>query len=219
MSNKSRTGKTDKAIAQGLVPKLRFPEFRDAGAWEEKTLDEFSSFVNNRTSLAELTLDDYVSTENILPDFSGVKLATKLPPSGSAVSFKKHDILVANIRPYLKKIWFSDRSGGASNDVIVIRPTNGIINKYLSFLLMTDRFIAYVMKGAKGVKMPRGDISLIKKYSITLPPDREEQQKIADCLSSLDELITAQTQKIDTLKAHKKGLMQQLFPSIDEVDG
>jgi type I restriction enzyme S subunit len=52
-----------------------------------------------------------------------------------------------------------------------------------------------------------------------LPAKIDEQQKIADCLSSIDDLITAQIQKLDTLKAHKKGLMQQLFPAIDEVNG
>jgi type I restriction enzyme S subunit len=56
----------------------------------------------------------------------------------------------------------------------------------------------------------------IRSFSIPLPPNTVEQQKIADCLSSIDELITAQIQKLDTLKAHKKGLMQQLFPSVDE---
>ena len=60
---------------------------------------------------------------------------------------------------------------------------------------------------------------LIKTISISYPTDKNEQQKIADCLSSLDALITAQTQKIDALKAHKKGLMQQLFPPVDEVWG
>ncbi len=58
----------------------------------------------------------------------------------------------------------------------------------------------------------------IRSFGIPLPPTKDEQQRIADCLSSLDDLITAQTQKIDALKTHKKGLMQQLFPTLDEVD-
>jgi len=60
---------------------------------------------------------------------------------------------------------------------------------------------------------------LIETIHLPYPIDKNEQQKIADCLSSLDELITAQSQKLDTLKVHKKGLMQQLFPSPDEVPG
>ena len=121
-----------------------------------------------------------------------------------------------NIRPYLKKVWSASIDGASSNDVIVIRAESKVSDSFLTFLLKNDEFINYIMKGAKGVKMPRGDISLMKEYPLTFPAP-EEQQKIADCLSSLDELITAEAQKIETLKAHKKGLMQGLFPSADEV--
>ena len=60
-------------------------------------------------------------------------------------------------------------------------------------------------------------VEVLEKVDCAVPLDQDEQQKIADCLSSLDDLITAQTQKIDALKTHKKGLMQQLFPTLDEV--
>jgi type I restriction enzyme S subunit len=82
--------------------------------------------------------------------------------------------------------------------------------------LASDTFISYVMAGAKGLKMPRGDIALIKQYPVGLPTKIAEQQKIADCLSSLDELIELQAKQLEALKAHKKGLMQQLFPQ--EID-
>ncbi|MEO5332929.1 MAG: type I restriction-modification system subunit M N-terminal domain-containing protein [Magnetococcus sp. YQC-5] len=89
----------------------------------------------------------------------------------------------------------------------------------LSFLFMrylSDNYEAAAKKELgmdyKGIKMPRGYISLIKKDPFVYP-SKAEQIRIADCLSSIDELITAQTQKLDKLKAHKKGLMQQLFPS------
>jgi type I restriction enzyme, S subunit len=93
---------------------------------------------------------------------------------------------------------------------------NGIRNAFLSSLLKSDFFIDYVMKGAKGLKMPRGDISLMKKYSFAVPSPNE-QQRIADCLTSLDALIAAQSEKLDALKTHKKGLMQQLFPREGET--
>ncbi|WP_339934620.1 restriction endonuclease subunit S [Vreelandella glaciei] len=203
---------------QALVPRLRFPEFRDAGEWEFKKLGDkdISSFVKKRVSVSDLDLDSYVSTENILPDFGGIKGASKLPPSGSFTSYKPEDILIANIRPYLKKVWVADRDGAASNDVVVVRPMKGIKGSFLSALLRSEVFIDYVMKGAKGVKMPRGDVSLMKDYSLAVPCPKE-QQKIADCLSCLDELIAAQMLKIDALKTHKKGLMQQLFPRESET--
>ena len=139
------------------------------------------------------------------------------PRNGSATKFRINDVLISNIRPYLKKIWVAEIEGGASNDVIVIREKNKLANKYLSQLLKSDPFIEYVMTGAKGVKMPRGDVELIKKFVVAIPKKPDEQQKIAACLSSLDDLIAAQARKIESLKAHKKGLMQLLFPAEDET--
>ncbi|HNQ93580.1 MAG TPA: restriction endonuclease subunit S [Anaerolineales bacterium] len=194
------------------VPRLRFPEFQSAGEWEEEKLGNVSIFVNERISLEKLTLDNYISTENILPDYGGVTRASKLPQSGSAIQFKVNDVLISNIRPYLKKVWFSNKDGGSSNDVIVVRAKEGIDTKYLAFMLKNDAFIEYVMKGAKGVKMPRGDISLMKEYPLVYPPI-QEQNKIADVLTTIDEQISAQGEALAALKVHKKGLMQGLFAS------
>ena len=199
------------------VPRLRFPEFRDAGDWEEKRLGEVATFANHRVGISKILLEQFVSTESLLPDYGGIKIATKLPPDGTAILFKKGDILISNIRPYLKKVWFSNKSGGTSNDVIVVRARKTGFSRYLSFVLINDSFINYVMESAKGVKMPRGDINQIKEFPVAFPKDEQEQQKIADCLSSLDDLITAQTQKLAHLKTHKKGLMQQLFPAEGET--
>jgi type I restriction enzyme S subunit len=201
-----------------LVPRLRFPEFRDAGEWEFKKLGDknVSYFVKERIPRNKFTIETYVSTENILSDFEGIMNASKLPPSGSFTAYKKGDILIANIRPYLKKISVANESGGASNDVVVVRPKAKVEKLFLASLLKNDVFINYVMRGAKGVKMPRGDISLMKEYPLAIP-DPKEQQKIADCLSSLDTLIGAQAEKIDVLKIQKKGLMQQLFPREGET--
>jgi type I restriction enzyme S subunit len=203
---------------KGLVPELRFPEFKNDAEWGKKVLNnkDIATFVKDREPLDQLNLNSYVSTENLLADYSGVAKASKLPPSGSFTSYKPNDVLISNIRPYLKKVWFADKVGAASNDVIVIRPSAKISATYLLHVLKNDEFINFVMKGAKGVKMPRGDIASIQAYPIALPKSNE-QQKIADCLSSLDELVSAHTQKLDVLKAHKKGLMQQLFPAEGET--
>lgn len=209
----------NKSNKKRLVPKLRFPEFRDAGEWEASALGEkgISIFVKERIPVEELKLSIYVSTENLLPDYAGVTTASKLPPNGSCTRFKKGDVLISNIRPYLKKVWAANIDGASSNDVIAIRAESKISPSFLTFLLKNDEFINYIMKGVKGVKMPRGDISLMKEYPVAFP-NIEEQQKIADCLSSIDDLITEQSQKVEVLKKHKKGLMQQLFPATDEVE-
>ena len=216
MSSKKKTTATKEDGKPALVPKLRFPEFRDAGGWDVAGLGELTEFVNERIPIERLKLADFVSTENILPDYSGVTKASKLPSTGSATRFRPNDTLVSNIRPYLKKVWFSDKDGGASNDVIVIRAKHELLTQYFPFLLRNDSFIDYVMKGAKGVKMPRGDIDSMKAYP-AFYPTKPEQQKIAECLSSVDELIAAQARKLTALKTHKKGLMQQLFPREGET--
>ncbi|HEC17904.1 MAG TPA: restriction endonuclease subunit S, partial [Gammaproteobacteria bacterium] len=78
-------------------------------------------------------------------------------------------------------------------------------------------FITHIMGGAKGVKMPRGDLEQIQNFQVPVPPNLNEQQKIADCLSSLDHLIRAEASRLEALKDHKKGLMQQLFPREGET--
>ena len=199
-----------------MVPKLRFPEFLGAAGWGADDLGLVADFVNEKIALRQVALENYVSTENILADYGGIGKASKLPTTGAVTRFQLCDTLVSNIRPYLKKVWIADREGGASNDVIVIRAKQRLLPQYLSALLKNDAFIDYVMTGAKGVKMPRGDVGSIKAYQ-ALYPLKPEQQKIADCFGSLDELIAAQARKVDALKTHKKGLMQQLFPREGET--
>ena len=199
-----------------VLPKLRFPAFREARGWESATLEEIAEFVSEKIPVGLIDLGNYISTENLLAEYGGVTRAAKMPLAGSVTIFRLNDTLVSNIRPYLRKVWFADKDGGASNDVIVIRAKRKLLTQYFPHLLKNDSFIDYVMTGAKGVKMPRGDVASIKGYP-TSYPTRPEQQKIADCLSSVDELIAAQARKVDALKTHKKGLMQQLFPREGET--
>ncbi|KPP95106.1 MAG: type I site-specific restriction-modification system specificity subunit HsdS [Bacteroidetes bacterium HLUCCA01] len=201
----------------GTIPKLRFPEFENDGEWVVKKLGDkrVSSIINDKIESNVLTLDNYVSTDNMLPNYSGITKASKLALNSKATKFIKGDILISNIRPYLKKVWKSDRIGGASNDVIVFRSGTSVTSEFLVTLLKNDSFINYVMKSAKGVKMPRGDKDTIVKYPVLLPK-HQEQQKIASCLSDVDELISAQTQTLEALKTHKRGLMHGLFPTTQE---
>ena len=195
------------------TPRLRFPAFRDAGPWEVKRLGDkgIADFVRDRIAPVDIPAGHYVSTINLLSDFDGLAEKTETPPPGSAVTYRPGDILMSNIRPYLRKIWVADRSGGASNDVIVARPGKKIVPTFLGHLLMSDRFITYIMDGAKGVKMPRGDLEQIQGFEVPLP-SLPEQQKIADGFTALDDLIRAQGERLEVLRSHKRGLMQQLFP-------
>ncbi|MGV9004464.1 restriction endonuclease subunit S [Flavobacterium sp.] len=198
------------------VPRLRFKEFKGDGEWVEKKLGnkDVSFFVSEKVSITKLNIDSYVSTENMLSEFYGITTASKLPSSGSFTKFRSGDILISNIRPYLKKVWKSNFTGGASNDVIVFRNGSEVISDFLEFLIKNDDFINYVMKSVKGVKMPRGDKNAMQEYTVYIP-SKKEQQKIADSLSSLDTLIKELSDKIEQLKFHKKGLLQGLFPNVN----
>jgi type I restriction enzyme S subunit len=200
------------------VPRLRFPEFQGAGEWEHHPLKEITVFVKDRISVSDVNRANYASTENLMPDFGGISPASSIPVAGNVVSYQQNDILVANIRPYLKKIWLSDKNGGASNDVIVIRAKPEIKHQYLSQVLKNDRFVAFVMSGAKGLKMPRGDTALIREYSVPTPKIREQSQ-IAACLFMVDDMVDSQSELLETLQVHKQGLMQQVFPSLEKSTG
>ena len=201
------------ASKQAIVyPKLRFPQFKDCKGWEVVELMNIGYFVKEKIEVLNLNPEDYISTENLLSDYGGVTISNKLPTTEKVTAFQKNDILISNIRPYLKKVWVADKDGGASNDIIVIRAKSNINTSFLSSVIKNDDFINYMMKGAKGLKMPRGDLELISIFPVAVPSDPKEQQAIADCLSSLDKLISEENEQISRLKDHKKGLMQQLFP-------
>ena len=120
-------------------------------------LSQVSSYVSERIRIDEVNLDNYVSTENMISERVGVTKATKLP-SGKTISvFQKGDILISNIRPYFKKIWLSDRTGGCSADVLCIRTNRTIPKEFVYATLARDDFFNYDVAGSKGSKMPRGD--------------------------------------------------------------
>ncbi|WP_100332932.1 restriction endonuclease subunit S [Bacillus xiapuensis] len=158
--------------------------------WKEVQLKDVSFYSDDRISVDQITVYNYLSTENMLPDRGGVTLASSLPSSKTVSKYNCEDILISNIRPYFKKIWFADKVGGCSNDVLVIKnkDTNQVDSKFLYYNLFTDKFFDYVMSGAKGAKMPRGDKDEIMKYSLIIPP-LKTQQKIVKILSNIDNKI------------------------------
>ena len=187
------------------VPNLRFPEFQ--GEWEKCKLGDISEFSKDRLNSKGLSCDNYVATENMLQDYQGIVAASNIPSSTNVIKFSKGDVLLSNIRPYLKKVWYADRDGGCSADVLVFKALSACIPDFLHYVIANDRFINFAMSGAKGVKMPRGDKEQMKTYEIGLP-SIEEQKKIAKLLSLLDERITTQNKIIDKLQSLIKGIAQ-----------
>lgn len=171
-----------------------------------KLLD-ICDFINIRTS----KIYNYISTENMLPDKGGICKAESIP-SGTVIEYKVGDILISNIRPYFKKIWRADRDGGCSADVLCIRAKGNVDSKYLYYLLSQQAFFDYVMSGAKGCKMPRGDKKQIMQWSVNIP-SLEVQRKIAGILGALDDKIELNRR----INANLEEQAQALFNNISRT--
>ena len=170
------------------------------------------NFSTTRVNSSELNEDNYVSTENMLQDYQGIVEAKSVPEDVNVISFSCGNILISNIRPYLKKVWKATFNGGCSSDVFVLKANDNIESDYLHYVIANDKFINFVMSGAKGVKMPRGDKKQMKTYSLSLP-QIQEQHKIARLLSLLDERITTQNKIIDKLQSLIRGIAQKIVHS------
>ena len=209
------------------VPRLRFPEFLDAEDWEERQL----STIAKLTSSKRVHLSDYVS--NGIPFFRGKEISllrnNQIPDDILYISEEYyHEIREQHGVPEIGDILIT-AVGTLGNiycvknsDKFYFKDGNLIWMKNISedstFLeILLNAKSKYVLSSAIGSSQKALTIVELNKLKFTFP-ERDEQQKIADCLSSLDELITAQSQKLEALKTHKKGLMQQLFPVRDEVN-
>ena len=172
-------------------------------------LKDICKFVNEKVDTSSFHLEDYVSTENLLPNKGGVTVASKIP-QGKATLFKKGDILISNIRPYFKKIYLAKKHGCCSNDVLCIRPNSNIPSSYLYYLLSQDSFFDYVMTGAKGTKMPRGDKGHIMNWAV-YQSTLSQQQNIAEILTPLDDKIAVNSRICANLEAQAQALFKSWF--------
>lgn len=157
---------------------------------EMKTLGEVAPYRKSRIEYSLLDIHNYISVENLLQMKKGKIDAEKVPSEGNAIKYEKGDVLVGNIRPYLKKIWLAEYDGGTNGDVLVfgIKDKNRLHSKYLFYLLSADSFFEYDNQHAKGGKMPRGDKSMIEKYFIPIP-SLSEQSRIVSILDQFEASI------------------------------
>lgn len=181
-------------------------------------LKNHTTYINNKVDTNEISLSQYISTDNILQNKQGIECATSLPIQGGKVTaFKKGDILLANIRPYLKKIWYAQFDGGCSADVLAIRANAETDSHFLFYALFRDDFFIHAMKGAKGTKMPRGDKTQIMEFKIPVF-DLKTQQSIAAVLSALDKKIALNKQINARLEEMAKTLYDYWFVQFDFPD-
>lgn len=155
-------------------------------------LGAVAEYSQKRISVTDLTPETYVGVDNLLQDRKGKTVATFLPEQGSVTTYNQGDILIGNIRPYLKKIWFSNQVGGTSGDVLTIQNsiTPCMENKYLYYILSDDRFFYYNVQYSKGSKMPRGDKQAIMQYKFILP-SITEQKRIVSILDNFNTLTNS----------------------------
>ena len=178
-------------------------------------LSDIAEFITDKISSSSISLDSYVTTDSLLQNKRGRELAQNLPPMQCALTnYKKGDVLVANIRPYLKKVWFADSEGGCSSDVLVFRAKNGHYPSFLYAILMQDAFFDYAMLGAKGSKMPRGDKNQIMRYELPTFTSAEEEN-IGNIMVDIISKINVNRQINDNLEAMAKQLYDYWFVQFD----
>ena len=196
------------ALAQSIFYDMFGDPIENEKGWEVKKLGEIAVFPSKRVNIVDLTPLQYVGVENLLKDKRGVEFSQTLPNADKAIEFIVDDILIGNIRPYLRKIWFSNINGGASGDVIVVRKNSpSIIPTYLFKVLSTETFFEYDNANTHGAKMPRGDRKMIELFPVPLPPlslqqdfakriELIEQQKaqISSTIKDLETLLASRMQ-------------------------
>ena len=196
------------ALAQSIFYEMFGDPVVNEKGWEMISLSELSMYPNERIAINQLSPSQYVGVENLIKDRGGVRFSNSLPKANSAIAYKENDILLGNIRPYLKKIWLADKGGGASGDVVIIRISNRKITPVFLFkVLSSDSFFEYDNTYTKGAKMPRGDRKAIAKFGVILPPlplqqsfahkiEQIERQKasVQKTISDLEMLLAARMQ-------------------------
>ena len=195
-------------LAQSIFYEMFGDPVVNEKGWEMISLSELSMYPNERIAINQLSPSQYVGVENLIKDRGGVRFSNSLPKANSAIAYKENDILLGNIRPYLKKIWLADKGGGASGDVVIIRISNRKITPVFLFkVLSSDSFFEYDNTYTKGAKMPRGDRKAIAKFGVILPPlplqqsfahkiEQIERQKasVQKTISDLEMLLAARMQ-------------------------
>jgi len=205
------------------VPRLRFPEFRNAGNWEKLPLGDIVGFMSGGTpskdraeywggdipwvsaaSMHEISIDR--SDRNITQ--SAVDDGARIIPKGTLLILVRGSMLHKRI-----PIGITACEVAFNQDVKALRMKSELSEEFILHLLISSEARLLCAVSGTGIGAGKLDTSELEEFLICVPEMKEEQQRVANCLSSLDAMIAAHTEKLDFLKTHKRGLMQQLFPS------
>ncbi len=180
-------------------------------------ISDVSSIETEKISPERFDASAYVSTDCMRPDARGVVFGKSSVPTGKCTQYFKGDVLFSNIRTYFRKIWFADRDGACSNDVLVFRADPKVLsNQFLYYTLLRRDFTEYSVRTSIGAKMPRGDKAALQRFEIEVPC-LHEQSEIAAALGALDNKIELNRRMAATLEAMARALYRSWFVDFDPV--
>ena len=193
--------------------KYKFTQYH--GIYPSSPLGSVASYVSERIRIDDINIVDYITTDNMVKERGGVQDYQGMPPIASIVPYQVHDVLISNIRPYLKKIWLSTKQGGCSNDVLVFRSNDieRLLPQYLYYVLSQDMFFEYTMAFSQGIKMPRGDKNKILQYIIPLP-SIEEQEQIVQTFETIREKIEIEEKRLVEYDEQVKSRFVEMFGEV-----
>jgi restriction endonuclease S subunit len=185
--------------------------------YQEGSLDKLRKVVHyatDRIDASTLENDTYVGVDNLLPDVGGKRPSDYVPSSGKVTAYCPNDILLSNIRPYLKKAWLADNSGGSSGDVLVLQVDNSVaLPQYVFFHVSSDNFFEYEMQNiGSNVKMPRADKRKVLDYQIPLLP-LDRQGEIVEQISQYEAEIARLKVRLGELKDEKAAIIKKTLAS------
>ena len=181
-------------------------------------LSDCADYRNERTS--KIDFETYITTDNMLPDRAGITKTETLPDTKSVSKYLPNDVLLSNIRPYFKKIWFANREGGCSNDVLVVTAKQNTIPEFLYYVLSDDNFFTYDNITSKGTKMPRGDKQQIMNYPVVIP-SKESLESFNEIVAPMLDLIASNRAENIRLTSLRDSLLPKLMSGeldISELD-
>lgn len=180
-------------------------------------LKKVAIYSKKRIDSSLLNPENYIGTDNLLQNKRGKYTANYTPENGSVCRYDGGDILISNIRPYLKKIWYADSTGGSSADVLTLIVNDNYCSRFVYYSLLRDEFFDYMMAGSKGTKMPRGDKNQVMNFPIS-DFNFTDQQKISSALSVLDYKIECNKKINSELEKMAKDIYNYWFVQFDFPD-
>ncbi|MCK9188134.1 restriction endonuclease subunit S [Acidithiobacillus sp.] len=228
MSSKTKASATMDEARPEMVPKLRFPEFRGAEGWSQKQLSDLCELITKGatpTSYGFSYVDDgvhFVKIESLVDGSIDPSKTAYITEECNKAFFrsqlKENDILfsIAGALGVIALVEVKILPANINQAIALVRLKHGQSHEFLLHQLQTNSIQSEIQRIKAGAAQPNVSLGQLGDFAALLPSPAE-QQKIAECLSSVDELMAAQARKVDALKTHKKGLMQQLFPREGET--